>query len=167
MKVLVLFAHPAFQKSKANKILADGLSEVEGITFHDLYQEYPELDINVKREQELLEEHDVLGVYREFSDVALRMAADALGHMGYRKNQVHRSLKMFRRHYEAYLKEMAQSRLEHKTFIKRGRQVIEELELMMLEDIEKEAKDKDLGWDTETILEEFAPIMRQLKEEKK
>ena len=60
MRILVLFAHPAFQKSKVNKVLVDGLSEMEGITFHDLYQEYPELDINVKREQELLEEHDVV-----------------------------------------------------------------------------------------------------------
>ena len=60
MKVLVLFAHPAFQKSKVNKILVDGLSELEGVTFHDLYQEYPELDIDVKREQELLLEHDVI-----------------------------------------------------------------------------------------------------------
>jgi len=60
MKVLVLFAHPAFQKSKVNKILVDGLSELEDVTFQDLYQEYPELDIDVKREQELLEEHDVV-----------------------------------------------------------------------------------------------------------
>ena len=60
MKILVLFAHPAFQKSRVNKMLVDGLSETEGVTFHDLYQEYPELEINVKREQELLLEHDVI-----------------------------------------------------------------------------------------------------------
>lgn len=108
---------------------------------------------------------DLLGVYREFSDVALRMAADALGHIGYRKNQVLRSLKKFRKHDEAYLKELAQSRHEHKTFIKHSRQVIEQLELMMLEDIENEAKNKDLGWDAETIREEFAPLIRKLKEQ--
>jgi hypothetical protein len=112
-------------------------------------------------------ERDVLGVYREFSDVALRMAADALGFIGYRKNQVHRSLKKFRRHDEEYLKELVKTRHEQKNFIKRGRQVIRELELMMLEDMDNEAKDKDLGWDTETIVEEFAPIMQKLKEEKK
>jgi len=60
MKILVLFAHPAFQKSRVNKILVDGLSDLEGITFHDLYQEYPEMDINVMREKELLLEHDVV-----------------------------------------------------------------------------------------------------------
>lgn len=108
---------------------------------------------------------DLLGVYREFSDVALRMAADALSFIGYRKNQVQRSLKKFRKHDEKYLKELATSRKEQKAFIRHSRQVIEELELMMLEDIENEAKDKDLGWDTETIKEEYAPLIRKLKEE--
>ena len=60
MRVLVLFAHPAFHKSKVNKMLVDGLADMEGVTFHDLYQEYPELEINVKREQELLLDHDVI-----------------------------------------------------------------------------------------------------------
>jgi glutathione-regulated potassium-efflux system ancillary protein KefG len=60
MKILILFAHPAFHKSKVNSILVDGLLKVEGITFNDLYQEYPELDINVEREQELLNNHDVV-----------------------------------------------------------------------------------------------------------
>jgi glutathione-regulated potassium-efflux system ancillary protein KefG len=60
MRILVLFAHPAFHKSKVNKMLVDGLADMEGLSFHDLYQEYPELEINVKREQDLLQEHDVV-----------------------------------------------------------------------------------------------------------
>jgi glutathione-regulated potassium-efflux system ancillary protein KefG len=60
MKVLILFAHPAFHKSRVNKVFIDGLSKLDGITFHDLYEEYPELDIDAKREQQLLSEHDVI-----------------------------------------------------------------------------------------------------------
>ena len=60
MKVLILFAHPAFQKSKANRIMVEGLTDKTGVTFHDLYQEYPELDIDIKREQALLQQHDVI-----------------------------------------------------------------------------------------------------------
>lgn len=108
---------------------------------------------------------NISGVYREFSDVALRIAGDVLGTIGYRKNQVQRAIKKFRKHDEEYLKELSKSRHEEKSFIKHSRQVIEELELMMLEDIENEAKDKDLGWNTETIREEFAPLIRKLKEE--
>ncbi|WP_075590766.1 monovalent cation:proton antiporter-2 (CPA2) family protein [Labilibacter marinus] len=115
---------------------------------------------------ELLDK-EILGVYREFSDVALRMAADVLGEIGYRKNQVQRSLKKFRKHDESFLKELSKSRHEETSMIKQSRKIMEELELMMLEDIENEAKDKDLGWDAETIKEEFAPIIRKLKEENK
>ncbi len=60
MKILVLFAHPAFHKSKVNKLIVEGMQGFEGITFHDLYQEYPESYIDIKREQELLSQHDVI-----------------------------------------------------------------------------------------------------------
>jgi glutathione-regulated potassium-efflux system ancillary protein KefG len=33
---------------------------MDGVTFHDLYEAYPEFDIDVKREQELLLEHDII-----------------------------------------------------------------------------------------------------------
>ncbi len=58
MKVLVLFAHPAFHKSRINKILVDGITHIEGVTFRDLYEHYPEFDIDVQKEQDLMEEHD-------------------------------------------------------------------------------------------------------------
>jgi voltage-gated potassium channel Kch len=110
---------------------------------------------------------DVLGVYREFSDVALRIGAEALGHMGYRKNQVQKALMKFRRLEEENLKELATSRHEQKNFIKQGRRVIQELELLIREEIENEAADKDLGWDTESIIEEFSPILQKMKEEER
>ena len=46
-RVLVLFAHPALEKSRVNRVLVDGLEEMEGVTFHDLYESYPDLDIDV------------------------------------------------------------------------------------------------------------------------
>ncbi len=110
-------------------------------------------------------DRNIQGVYREFFDSALRMAADALSFLGYRSYQVQRALKKFRRYDEKYLFKLAESRHERKTFIKTGRQFIEDLEKMILDDIENEAKDKDLGWDTTTIIEEFAPFVRKLKEE--
>lgn len=59
-KILILFAHPLFEKSFANKILVEHIPYSENITFHDLYETYPEFDINVKQEQELLNLHDVI-----------------------------------------------------------------------------------------------------------
>ena len=65
-KILILFAHPAFQKSRINKILIQGLDDIEGITLHDLYQAYPEMDIDIEAEQKLLDAHDIVIFHHPF-----------------------------------------------------------------------------------------------------
>jgi len=112
-------------------------------------------------------EKDLLGVYREFSDVALRIGADALGHIGRRKYQVQRSLKKFRKHDEEFLRELGKSRHEQNNLIKYGRKGIAEIELLMLDDIENESQNKDLGWDTDTIKEEYVPLFKNTRPESK
>lgn len=59
-RVLILFAHPALEKSRVNRALIRSVQGLEGVTFHDLYEEYPDLHIDVKREQALLEANDVI-----------------------------------------------------------------------------------------------------------
>ena len=59
-KVLLLFAHPALQKSRVNRVLIREARQIAGVTFRDLYEVYPELDIDVRREQQLLAEHDIV-----------------------------------------------------------------------------------------------------------
>jgi len=59
-KILVLFAHPALQKSLAHKTLFNAIQGLEGITCHDLYEHYPDSFINIKKEQRLLLEHDII-----------------------------------------------------------------------------------------------------------
>lgn len=59
-RILVLFAHPAVERSRVNRELARGLDLLEGVTFHDLYEAYPDFDIDVKREQALLLQHEVI-----------------------------------------------------------------------------------------------------------
>ena len=58
--ILILFAHPAYQKSRANRHLVDIVSDIESVTFHDLYEEYPDYDVDVRREQQLLVDHDII-----------------------------------------------------------------------------------------------------------
>jgi glutathione-regulated potassium-efflux system ancillary protein KefG len=65
-KILILFAHPAFQKSRVNRILVDKLDDIDGIIFHDLYQSYPEMDINVEIEQNLLLQSDIIIFHHPF-----------------------------------------------------------------------------------------------------
>lgn len=59
-KVLVLLAHPVLERSRLNRQLAAVAAEVSGVTLHDLYEAYPHLDVDVKREQALLEAHGVV-----------------------------------------------------------------------------------------------------------
>lgn len=59
-RILVLFAHPALQKSRIHRRLMQAVSGLEGVTFHDLYETYPDFHIHVRREQQLLAEHNVI-----------------------------------------------------------------------------------------------------------
>ena len=65
-RILILFAHPALEKSRVNQVLAKEVRDLDGVTFHDLYEEYPEFDIDVGREQKLLEAHDLVVLHHPF-----------------------------------------------------------------------------------------------------
>lgn len=59
-RVLILFAHPNLQSSRVHRRLIDRVPALPDVTFHDLYEAYPRLDIDIEREQELVEDHDVV-----------------------------------------------------------------------------------------------------------
>ena len=59
-RILVLLAHPAHRRSRANAALRDAARAVEGLTLHDLYEAYPDFLIDVDHEQALLLKHDVI-----------------------------------------------------------------------------------------------------------
>jgi glutathione-regulated potassium-efflux system ancillary protein KefG len=60
LRVLVLYAHPSHDRSRANRALRAAIEDLSGVTLHDLYECYPDFFIDVRREQRLVEEHDVL-----------------------------------------------------------------------------------------------------------
>ena len=59
-KILINFAHPARARSKINNTLRGAVEDIEGVTFNDLYANYPDFLIDVKREQRLCEDNDVI-----------------------------------------------------------------------------------------------------------
>ncbi len=97
----------------------------------------------------------IKNIYRETLDSSLRLAADALCHLGHRKFQTHRAIKTFRKHDDIYLYELAEMRHDKKELIRGAKQRIEDLETLLLTEIENIGKDKDLGWDATTLIEEF------------
>lgn len=58
MKVLVVLAHPNMGQSRINKTLLTELAKQNDVTIHDLYSAYPDEQIDVQKEQELLSAHD-------------------------------------------------------------------------------------------------------------
>ena len=64
--VLILFAHPAFERSRVHRRLVEAVVELPGVTFHDLYEAYPDFDVDVRREQELLAAHDIVVLQHPF-----------------------------------------------------------------------------------------------------
>jgi len=59
-KALILFAHPRYEKSRANRALISALSDLEQVTVHDLYETYPDFNIDTAREKQLLLEHQII-----------------------------------------------------------------------------------------------------------
>ena len=59
-RVLILFAHPAYEKSRVHRYLTAAVRDLPGVTLHDLYEAYPDQEIDIRREQELLGAHDAI-----------------------------------------------------------------------------------------------------------
>jgi glutathione-regulated potassium-efflux system ancillary protein KefG len=59
-KLLILFAHPVLEKSRIQSAMIRHINHLENVTIHDLYEEYPDFDIDVKKEQTLLLQHDII-----------------------------------------------------------------------------------------------------------
>ncbi|MBM7573385.1 NAD(P)H-dependent oxidoreductase [Aquibacillus albus] len=58
MRILVIVVHPTMEESAINKRLKKAIVGKSNILVHDLYDTYPDENIDIKREQQLLEGHD-------------------------------------------------------------------------------------------------------------
>lgn len=65
-KILILFAHPALEKSRINQRLIEGLDKKDSVTFRDLYELYPDFNIDVSAEQQAVMEHDIIIFHHPF-----------------------------------------------------------------------------------------------------
>jgi glutathione-regulated potassium-efflux system ancillary protein KefF len=58
--ILVLYAHPAPHRSPVNRRLAEAARATPGVVLHDLYNTYPDFDIDVERERALARDASLL-----------------------------------------------------------------------------------------------------------
>ena len=59
-KVLILLAHPKYEHSAINQVLADSVKDLENVEIRDLYELYPDFNIDVQAEQEALVMADII-----------------------------------------------------------------------------------------------------------
>lgn len=59
-RILLIFAHPAPHKSRVNSRLVAEAERIDGVTVRHLYEIYPDFLIDVREEQRLLENHEVI-----------------------------------------------------------------------------------------------------------
>ena len=58
MKTLVILSHPEIKESGSQQYLLSSIPENKNITVHHLESIYPDFNIDVEKEQELLKRHD-------------------------------------------------------------------------------------------------------------
>ena len=59
-RILILFAHPRFEKSVNNQLLTRHIPETPEITFHDIYEKYADFNVNLEYEKDLLLKNDII-----------------------------------------------------------------------------------------------------------
>lgn len=64
--ILILFAHPRFEKSRINRVLLKNIRNLSQVTLHDLYEEYPDFNIDTDREKNLLLAHNIVVWHHPF-----------------------------------------------------------------------------------------------------
>lgn len=59
-KILLLLFHPRFENSRSGKRLIKAASALNHVTIRDVYEIYPDFNIDIRAEQELLLQHDLI-----------------------------------------------------------------------------------------------------------
>jgi voltage-gated potassium channel Kch len=93
-------------------------------------------------------------VYRQSVDTAARAGTDALHLLGERAYTAQRAAQTFLHHDEESLHELARSRGDGNVYLSATRQRIEDLERIMLVDRGEPDRERDSGWDPESLREE-------------
>jgi len=95
-------------------------------------------------------------VYRENLDTSLQIGVDVMRAVGVRAYEAGRRARLFRRHDEEGLRELAAMREDRPAYIRRARQQLEELERILTADRLEADEQRDAAWDTRALREEMA-----------
>jgi monovalent cation:proton antiporter-2 (CPA2) family protein len=93
-------------------------------------------------------------VYRETLDTSLRLGIDVMRMLGVRAHRAHRAAKIFLKHDENALRELAVMHKDKKKYLSTAKQLIAELEEIIQADSAEPDLERDAGWDAESLRDE-------------
>lgn len=59
-KIVILVFHPVLHKSRVNRVLLRAVEGLEGVSIRYMYDLYPDYQIDIKAEHEVLQQHDII-----------------------------------------------------------------------------------------------------------
>jgi len=59
-KIVILIFHPVLHKSRVNNVLLKAVKGLKGVNLRYMYDLYPDYQIDIKKEQEVLLQHDII-----------------------------------------------------------------------------------------------------------
>ncbi len=59
-KIVILVFHPVLHKSRVNRVLLNAVEDLEGVSIRYMYDLYPDYQIDIKAEQEVLLQNDII-----------------------------------------------------------------------------------------------------------
>lgn len=65
-RILILFAHPRFEKSRASRALLQSIGQLPEVTLNDLYEKYADFNIDIEVEKALMTAHQVVVWHHPF-----------------------------------------------------------------------------------------------------
>jgi monovalent cation:proton antiporter-2 (CPA2) family protein len=121
---------------------------------HTVQKHFPHLAI-LARAKGRTEAYDLLetgveGVYRETFDTAIRVGADAMRLLGTPAHAAARAARLFARHDEAAMRELAEHRNDQ-AFVSKVRERIRDVAQVLRADHAGAAPEADVGWDSEGL----------------
>jgi glutathione-regulated potassium-efflux system ancillary protein KefG len=59
-KIVILVFHPVLHKSRVNRVLLSAVGRLKGVNIRYMYDLYPDYQIDIKAEQKVLQQHDII-----------------------------------------------------------------------------------------------------------
>jgi len=139
---------------------ADKTVEIAG----NVRKHFPQLRILVKAKNRpnaynLIEQGET-NVYLEPLDSSLNIGVQALQLLGMRAYQATRAARLFRKHEQESVFELAKMKHDKKGYLQSARQMIRELEELMLSELHFDVTHKDSGWDPHSLIEEIKRMQK-------